>query len=275
MLINNELKRIKEKHRAKYQQQMKILLWVFGIFSLIIVPALTIYLGAHGNPFQWSLSAIGNRPEVRPVFLMWTITMCAYFSGIVFALVVLTKNTQARTLRVLILISTWLLLTTNLIPFLPDKLPLLAHIHTNVAVISTVLLAFTLLMLTFTFRDYYPKLFLKSHIAVLCLLSALIILFIFFEAKWITEGTCTIGGSAFLFSVMYWLYQENNFDAEDVLGSYDLDLARKEVQRLENRTKEAYDEYLKFNSQLRIAQIELQEMKKKNKSWRKRRSFVS
>jgi len=251
------------KHRIRYQQQMKILLWVFGILSLIIVPALTIYLGAHGNPLKLSLSAIGNRPEVRPVFLMWTIAMCVYFSSIVFALVVLTKNTQARTLRILILVSTWLLLATNLIPFLPERFPLLANIHTNVAVISTVLLAFTLLMLTFTFRNYYPKLFLKSHIAVLCLLAVMIILFIFFEAKWITEGTCTIGGSLFLFSVMYWLYKENNFDADDVLGSYDLDIARQEVLRLENRTKEVYEEYLKLNVQLRIAQVELQEMKKK------------
>ncbi|MCL2652159.1 MAG: phosphoethanolamine transferase CptA [Candidatus Azobacteroides sp.] len=252
------------KHRTGYQRRMKILVWVFGFLSLIVVPAFTIYLGAHGNPFKFSLSAIGNRPEIRPAFLAWTFTMCAYFSGIVFALVVLTKNAKALTLRALILVSTWLLLATNLIPFLPEKLPILAHIHTNVAMISTVLLAFTLLMLTYTFQNYYPKLFLKSHIAFLCLLAVMIILFIFFDAKWITEGTCIIGGSIFLFSVMYWLYKENNFDAEDVLGSYDMDLARGEVQRLENRTKEAYQEYLKLNTQLRIAQVELQEMKKSN-----------
>ena len=60
----------------------------------------------------------------------------------------------------------------------------------------------------------------------------MIILFIFFEAKWITEGTCIIGGSIFLFSVMYWLYKENDFDAEDVLGSYDLDLARREDEKI-------------------------------------------
>ncbi|MDR2206844.1 MAG: phosphoethanolamine transferase CptA [Flavobacteriaceae bacterium] len=256
------MKKLQVKHRAKYQQQIKILLWVFGILSLVIVPALTIYLGAHGNPFKLSLSAIGNRPEVRPLFLVWTISMCAYFSSIVFAIIVLTKNSRARTFRILILVSTWLLLITNLIPFLPDRFPLLANIHTNVAVISTVLFAFTLLMLTYSFQNYYPKLFLKSHIAVLCLLAVMIILFIFFEAKWITEGTCIIGGSIFLFSVMYWLYKENDFDADDVLASYDLELARQEVQRLENRTKEAYEEYLKLNARLRIAQVELQEMKK-------------
>jgi hypothetical protein len=61
---------------------------------------------------------------------------------------------------------------------------------------------------------------------------------------------------------MAWLYKENSFDAEDVLSSYDLDVARREVQRLENRTKEAYEEYLKLNTQLRIAQVELQEMRK-------------
>jgi len=258
------MKKFQEKHRANYQRQMKILLWVFGILSLIVVPVFTIYLGAHGNPFELSLSAIGNRPEVRPVFLVWTITMCAYFSSIVFVIVVLTKNSRARIFRILILVSTWLLLITNLIPFLPEKLPVLAHIHTNVALISTVLFAFTLLMLTYTFQNYYPKLFLKSHIAVLCLLAVIIILFIFFEAKWIIEGTCVIGGSIFLFSVMGWLYKENNFDAEDVLGNYDLDLARRDVQRLENRTKEVYEEYLKLNSQLRIAQVELQEIEKYN-----------
>ena len=96
------------KLRTGYRQRMKILIWVFGVLSLIIVPAFTIYLGSHGNPFKLSLSAIGNRPEIRPVFLAWTFAMCAYFSGIVFALVVLTKNAKARTLRALILVSTWL-----------------------------------------------------------------------------------------------------------------------------------------------------------------------
>ena len=256
------MEKLKKKRRDKYQLHMKILLRVFGILSLIIVPAFTIYLGSHGNPFKLSLSAIGNRPEVRPIFLVWTIAMCAYFSSIVFAIIVLTKNAKAYTFRILILISTWLLLITNLIPFLPDRFPLLANIHTNVALISTVLLAFTLLMLTYTFQNYYPKLFVKSHIAVLCLLAVMIVLFSFFEAKWITEGTCIIGGSIFLFSIIYWLYKENNFDYEDVLGAYDFDLARQEVQRLENRTKEAYEKYLELNTQLRIAQIELQEMKK-------------
>jgi len=256
------MEKTRGKHRIGYQQRMKTLVWVFGILSLIVVPAFTIYLGAHGNPFKFSLSAIGNRPETRAVFLVWTIAMCAYFSGIVFALVVLTKNAKARMLRALILVSTWLLLATNLIPFLPEKLPILAHIHTNVAMISTLLLASTLLMLTFTFRNYYPKLFQKSLVSIITLLSVIVIFFIFFDAKWITEGTSIIGGSIFLFSVMAWLYKENSFDAEDVLGSYDMDLALHEVQRLENRTKEVYEEYLKLNTKLRIAQVELQEMKK-------------
>jgi len=259
---NNELKKKHGKHRIGYHQRMKILVWVFGILSLIIVPAFTIYLGAHGNPFKFSLSTIGNRPEMRAVFLVWTIAMCAYFSGIVFALVVLTKNAKAHTLRALILVSTCLLLITNLIPFLPEKLPILAHIHTNIAMISTLLLASTLLLLTFTFRNFYPKLFQKSLVSIITLLSVIVILFIFFGVKWITEGTSIIGGSIFLFSIMAWLYKENSFDAEDVLGSYDMDLAQREVQRLENRTKEAYEDYLKLNSMLRIAQVELQEMQK-------------
>jgi len=255
-------KKINNKHRTGYQRRMKTLVWIFGILSLFVVPAFTIYLGSHGSPFKSSLSTIGNQPENRAIFLVWTIAMCAYFSAIVFALVVLTENAHAYTLRVLILVSTWLLLATNLIPFLPKKMPLLAHIHTYTAVISVILLLSTLLMLTFTFRNYYPKLFQKSLISILTFLLAIVILYIFFDVKWITEGTIIIGGSIFLFSVMIWLYRENSFGADDVLASYDLDLARQEVQRLENRTKEAYEEYLKLNTQLRIAQVELQEMKK-------------
>jgi len=34
------------------------------------------------------------------------------------------------------------------------------------------------------------------------------------------------------------------------------------MQRLESRTKEVYEEYLNLNAQLRIAQVELQGMKK-------------
>ena len=198
------------KHRTGYQQRMKILVWVFGLLSLIAVPAFTIYLGSHGSPFKFSLSTIGNRPENRTIFLVWTIALCAYFSSIIFALVVLTENAHAHTLRVLILVSTWLLLVTNLIPFLPEKSPILAHIHTYIAVISTLLLILTLLMLTFTFRNYYPKLFQKSLASFLTFLSVIVILYLFFDVKWITEGTCIIGAGIFLFSVMIWLYKENS-----------------------------------------------------------------
>jgi hypothetical protein len=256
------MKNLQVNRRTEYQRRMKILVWFFGVLSLIAVPTFTIYLGAHGNPFELSLSTIGNRPETRLVFLIWTIAMCVYFSAIVFTLVVLTKNARARVLRTLIQVSTWLLLITNLIPFLPEEWPILARIHTHFAIISTVLLVFTLLMLTFTFRSYYPGLYQKANVSILSLLAVSFILYVIFEAKWITEVTGIIGGSIFLFAVMYWLYNENSFDAEDVLASYDLDLARREVQQLESRTKEAYEEYLKLNTKLRIAQVELQEMKK-------------
>lgn len=250
------------KHRTQYQRRMKILLFAFGALSLLVVPALTIYFGARGNPFQTSLSEIGNRDGMRLTFLIWTITVCAYFSTMVSTLVVLTKNTRARILQSMILVSTCLLMLTCLIPFMPENLPLLANLHTKVAVIATLLLAITLLLLTLTFRSYYPKLFSKALIAILILIAIMMILFIFYSSCWIMEGTSVIGGSVFLFLVLQWLYKEQDFDAQDVLSTYDLDVAQKEIKHLQKRTKEAYEEYLKLTSLSRIAQMELQELKK-------------
>ena len=56
---------INNRNRTKYQQKMKRLLWIFGIISFLIVPALTLYLGIHGSPFEVSFSVIGNSDGLR------------------------------------------------------------------------------------------------------------------------------------------------------------------------------------------------------------------
>ena len=252
--------------RSNYKKRMISLLWAFGVSSLIIIPVFTLYLGIHGNPLTTPLSAIGNRSGMRAYFLTWTVIICAFYSSMIFALIVLTKNTRAKILRILIFISTWILVAANLIPFLPDRFPFLATLHRDGTRISVVILAFTLLLFTFTFRNYYPKLFKKTLIFLLCLLFVLLQLYIFFEASWITEAIGVVGSGIFLFTVLFWLYKENNFDAEDVLQTYDLNVAEKEVLRLENRTKQAYDEYIKLNETSRIALVEYQELKKRYKN---------
>ena len=254
---------IYNRNCIEYQQKTKRLLWIFGILSFLIVPALTLYLGVHGSPFEVSFSAIGNSDGLRAPFLIWTLILCAYFSSIVFAIIALTKNVRAKVMKALILISTWLLLITNLIPFVPQKLPFLASIHSDVAMLSTILLAVTLVLLTSTYKNDYPRLFHKSFITISCLFVVMIVLFVFFRAKWITEATSIIGGSVFLFFVIWWLYNENDFSAEDVLASYDVELAQQEVFRLEKRADDAHHEYEKLNVALHRAQIELQQMKKK------------
>lgn len=125
------------------------------------------------------------------------------------------------------------------------------------------LLAFTLLLLTFTFRNLYPILFRKTLTFILILLSVIIILFISFSFNWITERTNIIGASVFLFTTLWWLYKENYFETEDILHPYDIEQAEAEVARLENRAQKTYEVYLKINESSRIALIELQELKKR------------
>ena len=252
-------------NRSNYKRRMHILLCVFGILSILIIPIFTLFLAINGNPFTTPLSTIGNRPGMRGLFLFWTATMSAYYSGLVFTLIILTKNTRAKLLRWLILVSTWILLVTNLVPFLPDRFPILARIHSNGAKISVLLLSFTLLFFTISFRNFYPKLFKKTLAFLICFLFGMLQLYLFFSSSWITEASSVVGSSIFLFTVLFWLYKENNFDAEDVLHSYDINLAEKEIKRLESRAKQAYDEYIKFNELSRIALMEFQELKKINK----------
>lgn len=242
---------------------MRALLWIFGVLSFVVVPLLTFSLGLHGNPFEDSFSAIGNSEGMRLAFIIWTLALCAYFSAAVFAIVILTRNIRAKAMRRMILIGTWLLLFTNAIPFFPDKYPVLAKLHNYVAMFSVVFLVGTLCILVLTFRRDYPRLFHKSAAAMSCLIVAMITLFSFFRAKWITEATCVIGGSIFLFFVMWWLYKENDFNAEDVLSSYDIEKLELEIQRLDKRTREAYEEYADCNAKLQRAQIELGEIKRR------------
>lgn len=190
------------KNRRSYQQRMYGLLCFFGVMSLLIIPVFTLHLGSHGDPFQHSLSAIGNLQGMRSVFIAWAIVLCIYFSTMVSTLIILTKNTRARMLRILVLACAFILLICNLIPFPPENTSITLVFKTIWLYFSSFLLAFTLLLLTFTFRNLYPILFRKTLTFILILLSVIIILFISFSFNWITERTNIIGASVFLFTTL-------------------------------------------------------------------------
>ena len=255
----------KQKNIRPYHARMKAILWIFGLLSLLVVPALTLYLGAFGDPFRDSFSHIGNLGGQRATFLIWTLVLCAYFSATVHTLVVLTKCSKAKPLRWMVLISTWLLLITNLLPFFPDRFPFLADLHSVIAMVSTLLLTVTLLLLTLTLKKGYPRIYRMAMAGMIGMIMIMIVLFSIFIAKWITEATCIISGGIYLFFLMLWIYKENDFNADDVLGSYDIQTAKEEVRRLEERREEAYKAYLKATDTVRRAQTELDELVRRRK----------
>jgi len=199
---------VRMRPRRSEQPWMKVLVWLYGILSIVMVPVVTIVLGANGDPLTVSLSEIGNRPGMRPIFIVWTLAIGAYFTSIVFTLVMLTRNTEANTLHTMIAISMLALLIVNLIPFMPDRWPVLAGIHIRGALVTALMLAATLLMLTLTFRKHYPQIFRKALIWLVILFACEVILYVTFATAWLTEAVGLIGGAVFLFAVLVELYKK-------------------------------------------------------------------
>ena len=199
---------VRTRPRRREQPWMKVFVWLYGILSLVMVPAVTLILGVHGNALTTSLSAIGNRPGLRAIFIVWTLAVCAYFVSIVFSLVMLTRNTEANALHIMIGVTTLALLAFNIIPFLPDRWPVLADLHTRGVLVAALLLAATLFMLTMTFRGHYPDLFRQALVWFLVLFAVVAILYLVFYTAWITESVGIIGSAVFLFAVLVKLYRE-------------------------------------------------------------------
>ncbi len=248
----------KLKDSKDYKYRLKTALIWYGALSLIVVPLFTLIMGLQDNIFTVSMSAMGNTGGwVHLFFIIWTITFCAYFSSFMGYLLMLTQNTHSR-IRILVFIATIVLIFGNLMPFLPNEFPMAAELHNVCAQISSISLAVTLMLLALTLHKYYPEVFKKAIVFVLIIWTVLVVQMSLFGTVSFTEMSGIILACIFLFTVARWLFKTKDFDimAVESIKDFDAEQALEEVEKLEKKTAEAKEEYMKLEIKLRRARTE-------------------
>ncbi|MEG0251805.1 MAG: hypothetical protein RR580_06475 [Christensenellaceae bacterium] len=244
---------------SNYKKRLISGMIVYGIFALGIVPVFTLIMGTHANILTESMSAMGSMSGMHVWFILWTIIFCVFFSSFVGYILILTKNTHSK-IRILVYIATAMLVFGNILPFIPDEFPMMMYIHNFCAQISSISLAIIIVLLSLTMRKYYPSLFKKSLIFALCIWGILLTMISLFGTVSLTEMTSIILGSIYLFTVLVWLYKQENFDPVESLKDFDASNAMEEVKRLEKKAAEAKEEYISLEKKAHQARTEAEEL---------------
>ena len=113
--------------------------WANGVCALVLLPLFTLLLGSHGSPVEDSLSAIGNRTGMRPLFLLWTAAVCFCFSGTIAGAAAKIENRRAQMAKALARLGCALLFLSSLVPFAPEAGGAAGALHSGGAVAAVLL----------------------------------------------------------------------------------------------------------------------------------------
>ena len=173
--------------------------WANGVCALVLLPLFTLLLGSHGSPVEDSLSAIGNRTGMRPLFLLWTAAVCFCFSGTIAGAAAQIENRRAQMAKALARLGCALLFLSSLVPFAPEASGAAGALHSGGAMAAVLLLLLAAVLLTHSLRVKTPAFFRLASRTLAALLIFLAALYACFQTKWITEAAAVWGGSAYVF----------------------------------------------------------------------------
>lgn len=151
----------------------------YDLFTIYLIPGVTIFLASFDSWTGTNLSVLGNRTGNKLLFAVWGFATGIYYCVYVRYLFHIGKyrNPEGRTLMYTAAVF---LLMAVMIPYMPEEYPLKADIHVLLAFFSPVLLAFSIIgFLRFLssrdrmrFRRAWGILWMMAACSVLFLLEA-------------------------------------------------------------------------------------------------------
>lgn len=151
----------------------------YDLFTIYLIPGVTIFLASFDSWTGTNLSVLGNRTGNKLLFAVWGFATGIYYCVYVRYLFHIGRyrNPGGRTLMYT---AASFLLMAVMIPYMPEKYPLKADLHVLLAFFSPVLLAFSIIgFLRFLssrdrmrFRRAWGILWMMAACSVLFLLEA-------------------------------------------------------------------------------------------------------
>ena len=116
----------------------------YDLFTIYLIPGVTIFLASLDSWTGTNLSVLGNRTGNKLLFAVWGFATGIYYCVYVRYLFHIGRyrNSEGRTLMYTAAVF---LLMAVMIPYMPEEYPLKADIHVLLAFFSPVLLAFSII----------------------------------------------------------------------------------------------------------------------------------
>lgn len=231
----------KQDGKTPYERKLKLGIFLYSLFALLLIPLYTVNLASHANVLDYSISFIGNNLGHRQSLIVWTVMSGVFFICFICYLLVLTKNTKSSA-KWMIYLASGMLIVCNFIPFLPEQFPRLARYHNFFAMASSLLLALTLFVFVLALRKFDRRIFWKAMWLLLAVVAVSGVLMLLFGVNSLLETVSILSVCLFMFCVLFWLLRSDRFDGVQVLLEVDADRAVEEARRLVKKAEKAKEE---------------------------------
>lgn len=246
-----------ERRRTNYAGRVATALKLYTVWCVVVI-AMTLYAGTRDNVLLVSMSAMGNMSQSSYLFFIaWTVVFCAYFGSLTGFILILTQRARSR-IRGFVYLAVGIMIFGDISPFVPDVHPFWAFVHNTCAQISSLSLAFSLMLLTLTVRHAYPRVYRRALIWVIVIWCFLLAGMSLIGTKALTEIMGIVGGSVFLLVFAHDIAKQEQFDASVALSASDAQEAEEEAAKLEKRAQELHEEYVQAEQKAQHARLEAQ-----------------
>ena len=250
-----------KQQQTNYERRVKAALMLYSVWCAAVL-VMTFYAGTRGNILYVSMSAMGNMNRSNYLFFIaWTIVFCSYFGSVTGFILILSQRARSR-IRVFVYIAVGIMIFGDIVPFVPEQHPFWAFLHNTCAQISSLSLAFSLLLVVLTVRSLYPELYRRAFVWVVVIWCFLLAGMSLIGTKSLTEMMGIVGGSVFLLLFARDMVKQKQFSASLALSASDAQEAAEDAERLEKKARELYEEYVQAEAKARHARLVAEEMRR-------------
>ncbi len=129
---------------------MKILIL---IYLYLIYPIYSIWFISHASIIHDNLSIVGNLDGMRVYFIIWAL-LCELALGIGFHKCI-HKSMHKKYLIPMLSVSSFMFLTSILLPYLPEEYPILSELHIMLSFVGLLSMLFIASMMIISLRMTY------------------------------------------------------------------------------------------------------------------------
>lgn len=262
-----------KQRQTNYERRIRVALALYAAWCVAVL-VMTLIAGTRDNILHVSMSAMGNMSRRNYLFFIaWTIVFCSYFGSLTGFILILSQRSRSR-IRVFVYIAVGIMIFGDICPFVPQEHPFWAFLHNTCAQISSLSLAFSLMLVVLTVRRDYPELYRKALIWVIVIWCFLLGGMSLIGTKALTEMMGIVGGSVFLLLFARDLVRQKAFSASAALSASDAQEAEEEADRLEKKVRDLYEEYVQMEAKARHARMMAEEMRRQETKTRSRGAAV-